>query len=125
MGNGMIHLVKIFPVIINSTCVKQNLCLQAKKAITRGGRVNNFSGTRINMEDIENGDQKISKNELKRRLKAEQKAKEKAEKQAAAALVAQPSSNGIKKKENGAVEDEEILDPNQYYEIRQQSVAHW
>lgn len=31
------------------------------------------------------------------------------------------------KKENtgGAVEDEEILDPNQYYKIRQQSVANY
>jgi len=75
------------------------------------------------MADTENGDQQISKNELKRRLKAEQKAKEKAAKQAAAA-AAQPA-NGAKKESGGAVEDEEILDPNQYYKIRQQSIANW
>jgi len=78
---------------------------------------------------IENGEQKLSKNELKRRLKAEQKAKEKAEKQAAAAAaqVNTPKKDAAAAGASGggATEDEEILDPNQYYEIRQQSVANW
>jgi len=76
------------------------------------------------MADVENGNgEPISKNELKRRLKAEKKEKEKAEKQAAAA-AAKPA-NPAKKEASGAVEDEEILDPNQYYKIRQQSIANW
>jgi len=76
---------------------------------------------------IENGEQKLSKNELKRRLKAEQKAKGKAEKQAAAAAaqVNAPKKAADGASGGGATEDEEILDPNQYYEIRQQSVANW
>jgi len=74
-----------------------------------------------NMGD--DGQTKLSKNELKRRLKAEQKAKEKAEKQAAAAEKV-PSKNTTEKAQCAA-EDEEILDPNQYYKIRQQSVANW
>merc|ERR1712002_1167692 len=82
---------------------------------------------RRNMADVasENGEQKLSKNELKRRLKAEQKAKEKAEKQAAAAAQKSESDNKKKQDSGGAVEDEEILDPNQYYKIRQQSIANW
>merc|ERR1712226_189942 len=71
------------------------------------------------------GEQKISKNELKRRQKAEQKAKEKAEKQAAAAAQKPASEKAKKQDSGGAVEDEEILDPNQYYKIRQQSVANY
>jgi len=124
----MIHLGKLCP-ILNSTHLKQNLCRQSKKIIQRDCRIYNFLGTpdnnkNNNMADVENGE-KISKNELKRRLKAEQKAKEKAEKQAALIGVAPPSSNSAKKENSGAVEDEEILDPNQYYKIRQQSIANW
>jgi len=68
------------------------------------------------------GTEKLSKNELKRRLKAEQKAKEKLEKQAAAAATTTTKTD--KPKSLDLVEDEETLDPNQYYEIRQQSVAN-
>jgi len=70
------------------------------------------------------GEQKLSKNEQKRILKAEQKAKEKAEKQAKAAALKPVADKSKKEESGGAVEDEEILDPNQYYKIRQQSVAH-
>lgn len=71
------------------------------------------------------GDQKLSKNELKRRLKAEQKAKEKAEKLAEKHKAEAENPTKPKKDSGGAVEDEEILDPNQYYKIRQQSIANW
>uniref|UniRef100_A0A7M5WTD3 Lysine--tRNA ligase n=2 Tax=Clytia hemisphaerica TaxID=252671 RepID=A0A7M5WTD3_9CNID len=70
--------------------------------------------------------EKLSKNELKRRLKAEQKAKEKAEKLAERQKTEAAKPTKQKKDaEGGAVEDEEILDPNQYYKIRQQSVANY
>jgi len=80
-----------------------------------------YSDKTINMADA--GIEKLSKNELKRRLKAEQKAKEKLEKQAAAA-AATTATKTDKPKSLDLVEDEETLDPNQYYEIRQQSVAN-
>jgi len=80
-----------------------------------------YSDKTINMADA--GTEKLSKNELKRRLKAEQKAKEKLEKQAAAA-AATTATKTDKPKSLDLVEDEETLDPNQYYEIRQQSVAN-
>jgi len=79
-----------------------------------------YSNKTINMADA--GTEKLSKNELKRRLKAEQKAKEKLEKQAAAAATTTTKTD--KPKSLDLVEDEETLDPNQYYEIRQQSVAN-
>jgi len=70
--------------------------------------------------------EKLSKNELKRRMKAEQKAKEKAEKLAEKQKAdADKPAKPKKEASGGAVEDEEILDPNQYYKIRQQSIASW
>ncbi|KAJ7374531.1 Lysine--tRNA ligase [Desmophyllum pertusum] len=64
------------------------------------------------------GEEKISKNELKRRQKAEQKAKEKEAKQAALKAQSTPGAENKKKDEL----DEESLDPNQYYKIRCQAV---
>ncbi|CAO2610055.1 Lysine--tRNA ligase [Lemmus lemmus] len=71
------------------------------------------------------GEPKLSKNELKRRLKAEKKVAEKEAKQkelsekqlsqAAAATTNHVADNGV-----GA--EEETLDPNQYYKIRSQAV---
>ncbi|KAL9974645.1 hypothetical protein ACROYT_G011706 [Oculina patagonica] len=63
------------------------------------------------------GEEKLSKNELKRRLKAEQKAKEKEAKQAQKAQST-PAAENKKKDEL----DEESLDPNQYFKIRSQAV---
>lgn len=57
------------------------------------------------------GEQKLSKNELKRRAKLEQKAKEKAVKDAAKA--AEDAAKGAKPKK-----EEEILDPGKYHEHR-------
>ncbi|CAH3130018.1 unnamed protein product [Porites lobata] len=68
------------------------------------------------MEDA-GGEEKLSKNELKRRLKAQQKAKEKEAKEA---LKAQSSAVAQNKKKDEV--DEETLDPNQYYKIRSQAV---
>eukprot|EP00112_Aurelia_sp_Birch-Aquarium-sp1_P021156 Seg562.11 transcript_id=Seg562.11/GoldUCD/mRNA.D3Y31 product="Lysine-tRNA ligase" protein_id=Seg562.11/GoldUCD/D3Y31 len=68
------------------------------------------------------GEEKLSKNELKRRQKAEKKAKEKEEKLAAAAAAAAKANDGPKK-EKSSEADEESLDPNQYYKIRSQAVA--
>ncbi|XP_049869803.1 lysine--tRNA ligase isoform X2 [Pectinophora gossypiella] len=59
--------------------------------------------------------EKLSKNELKRRLKAEQKLKEKAEKAAA-----QPASTAEKKTAKVA---EEEISPNEYYKLRTAAVA--
>ena len=58
----------------------------------------------------ENGEEKLSKNELKRRMKAEKKAAEKAEK----AEKAQPEANS---KKLDKLADEEIS-PNEYFKIR-------
>lgn len=68
--------------------------------------------------------EKLSKNELKRRLKAEQKAKEKEEKdkQAAAATPA----NGAKPKQEAAAAakvNEEEISPNEYFKLRSAAVA--
>lgn len=57
------------------------------------------------------GEQKLSKNEMKRRAKMEQKAKEKAAKEAAKS--AEESSKGAKAKKV-----EEPLDPGKYHEHR-------
>ncbi|KAI2804384.1 hypothetical protein RDWZM_007802 [Blomia tropicalis] len=63
--------------------------------------------------------EKLSKNELKRRLKAQQKEKEKAEKEAAKQQQAaeSPATNKPKSKVN-----EEELDANEYFEIRSKSI---
>ncbi|XP_061404686.1 lysine--tRNA ligase isoform X2 [Lethenteron reissneri] len=69
--------------------------------------------------------EKLSKNELKRRQKAAQKA---AEKEAKAREVAEKQPAEGHGKADGAAsclqEDEEILDPNQYYKIRTQAVQN-
>ncbi|XP_065675320.1 lysine--tRNA ligase-like [Hydra vulgaris] len=77
---------------------------------------------KVNSSLLNMSEEQLSKNELKRRLKAEQKAKEKLEK---LAIKSSESSDVKPKSEEGVIEDEEILDPNQYYKIRQQSVATW
>merc|ERR1711881_607582 len=123
-NGGMKHLERVLPIINTfAPIIRQSLCEQPVNIGRRDCTRTLF--TNQNMADVVENGEKISKNELKRRLKAEQKAKEKAEKQAAAA-AAQPV-NASKKQASGggATEDEEILDPNQYYEIRQQSVANW
>lgn len=63
----------------------------------------------------ETASEKLSKNELKRRLKAEQKLKEKAEK---AAQVPTPAAD----KKSSAKAEEEIS-PNEYYKLRTAAVA--
>lgn len=60
--------------------------------------------------------EKLSKNELKRRLKAEQKAKEKAEK--LEQQPAKPAASAAKK-----VSEEEIS-PNEYFALRSQAIAN-
>nr|XP_021191265.2 lysine--tRNA ligase isoform X2 [Helicoverpa armigera] len=63
----------------------------------------------------ETGNEKLSKNELKRRLKAEQKLKEKAEK-----VAQQPPATADKKTDKKA---EEEISPNEYYKLRTAAVA--
>ncbi|XP_050361232.1 lysine--tRNA ligase isoform X2 [Nymphalis io] len=58
--------------------------------------------------------EKISKNELKRRLKAEQKLKEKAEKAAQQPVIV------VEKKD---VKSEEEISPNEYYKLRSGAIA--
>lgn len=66
-------------------------------------------------------EEKISKSEQKRRDKAAKKAKEKEEKaKALAEKNAQAPNNSTKKK---AAEDEESLDPREYFKLRSQAVA--
>ena len=60
-------------------------------------------------------EQKLSKNELKRRAKLEQKAKEKADKEAA--RVAEDTKKGVQKKKV-----EEPLDPGKYHEYRSNTI---
>lgn len=71
----------------------------------------------------EAGGEKLSKNELKRRLKAEQKAKEKEEKEKAAAAAegptkAKPAASDALPKIN-----EEEISPNEYFKLRSAAVA--
>ncbi|XP_029040693.2 lysine--tRNA ligase isoform X2 [Osmia bicornis bicornis] len=65
--------------------------------------------------------EKLSKNELKRRLKAEQKLKEKTEKEAkvCAVAAAKPQAKTIEKKD-----DEETISPNEYIKLRTQAINH-
>ncbi|KAF9415943.1 hypothetical protein HW555_006575 [Spodoptera exigua] len=63
----------------------------------------------------ETATEKLSKNELKRRLKAEQKLKEKAEK------AAQLSTPAAEKKSSTKAEEE--ISPNEYYKLRTAAVA--
>lgn len=62
--------------------------------------------------------EKISKNELKRRLKLEQKSKEKAEKEKEKQV--QAVTVEMKTKENDV--DEDNMDPNEYYKLRVQMI---
>lgn len=66
----------------------------------------------------ESGEQKLSKNELKRRLKAEAKAKEKAEKIHQQQPQQQQQPKQKVEGESSGGQDEEILDPNEYFKIR-------
>lgn len=64
----------------------------------------------------ETSSEKLSKNELKRRLKAEQKLKEKADK-----VAQQPAAPQAEKKSSKAAEEE--ISPNEYYKLRTAAVA--
>ncbi|XP_046987849.1 lysine--tRNA ligase isoform X2 [Schistocerca americana] len=66
----------------------------------------------------EAGSEKLSKNELKRRLKAEQKAKEKAEKEKQKSETQAP-----KKKTDTHAAAEEEVSPNEYFRLRTQAVT--
>lgn len=63
------------------------------------------------------GNDDLSKNELKRRLKEEKKAKEKAEK-----LAAQQETQKDAKKEDKIKEED--IDPNEYFKLRSRAVAN-
>ena len=65
---------------------------------------------------------KISKNELKRRMKAEKQAKEKAEKEKLKkdGKLAVSNKNGADQQLNN--DDQETLDPNEYFKIRKMFV---
>lgn len=71
-------------------------------------------------------EEKLSKNELKRRLKAEQKLNEKALKEAEKAAKqvenAQTKKNTAGEQEKKAIKEEEVS-PNEYYKLRTQAVA--
>lgn len=71
------------------------------------------------------GGEKLSKNELKRRLKAEQKAKEKEEKEKAAAATAAEGPAKAKPAASDAVPkiNEEEISPNEYFKLRSAAVA--
>uniref|UniRef100_T1IHK0 Lysine--tRNA ligase n=1 Tax=Strigamia maritima TaxID=126957 RepID=T1IHK0_STRMM len=74
------------------------------------------------MADTEGTEIIISKNEAKRRLKAEQKAKEKAENE----KLKPPNvvrMNSAKKVNDGEPKEDD-LDPNEYFQLRLQSVNH-
>ncbi|KAM3828741.1 lysine--tRNA ligase isoform 2-T2 [Vipera latastei] len=62
---------------------------------------------------------RLSKNELKRRLKAEKKAAEKEAKQ-----QEQGEKASSRRADAAGAEEEENLDPNQYYKIRSQAIQH-
>lgn len=63
--------------------------------------------------------EKLSKNEIKRRLKAEQKAKEKEEKESQATKI---NATGTKPKAEAKINEEEIS-PNEYFKLRSSAVA--
>ena len=68
----------------------------------------------------ENGGEKLSKNELKRRQKAEKKAAEKAQK-AAEKAKDEPAKGDAKANKNDALNSEEIT-PNEYFKLRSLAV---
>ncbi|KAK5620419.1 Lysine--tRNA ligase [Crenichthys baileyi] len=73
-----------------------------------------------NMADVTAvGDEKLSKNEQKRRMKAEKKAAEKEAK--AKELGEKTESNDLDAQDTSALDDE-TLDPNQYFKIRTQAI---
>merc|ERR1719369_1309564 len=69
---------------------------------------------------VEVDGEKISKNELKRRMKADKKAAEKEAKAKEQVEQKKESSNKGAQDDFGA--DEETLDPNQYFKIRTQAI---
>lgn len=71
----------------------------------------------------EAGGEKLSKNELKRRLKAEQKAKEKEEKEKAAAAAEGPAKAKPAASDATAKINEEEISPNEYFKLRSAAVA--
>lgn len=68
-------------------------------------------------------EEKLSKNELKRRMKAEQKAKEKEEKEKQAAATAAPGGAAAAKPKAEAKVNEEEISPNEYFKLRSAAVA--
>ncbi|XP_052865293.1 lysine--tRNA ligase isoform X2 [Anopheles cruzii] len=74
------------------------------------------------MSDSKPVDEKLSKNELKRRMKAEAKEKEKLEKKA---QLPAPTVEAFQKKPGaaGAKENEEEISPNEYFKLRSAAVA--
>lgn len=68
-------------------------------------------------------EEKLSKNELKRRMKAEQKAKEKEEKEKQAAATAAPGGAAAAKPKTEAKVNEEEISPNEYFKLRSAAVA--
>lgn len=68
-------------------------------------------------------EEKLSKNELKRRMKAEQKAKEKEEKEKQAVATAAPGGAAAAKPKAEAKVNEEEISPNEYFKLRSAAVA--
>ncbi|KAJ8795974.1 hypothetical protein J1605_002736 [Eschrichtius robustus] len=73
---------------------------------------------------VDDGEPKLSKNELKRRLKAEKKIAEKEAKQKELSekQLSQSAAATNHTADDGAGAEEESLDPNQYFKIRSQAV---
>ncbi|XP_064467219.1 lysine--tRNA ligase-like isoform X2 [Ornithodoros turicata] len=67
--------------------------------------------------------EKLSKNELKRRLKAEQKAKEKAEKELLRKHQQEQHGEPQTSKQETDYKDEENMDPNEFFRLRSAAVA--
>ena len=75
----------------------------------------------ISMADVT--EEKLSKNELKRRLKAEQKAKEKAGKEEARASAITAYKSLLKTTEKKEDVKEEEISPNEYYKLRSNIIS--
>ncbi|KAI1298414.1 Lysine--tRNA ligase [Halotydeus destructor] len=98
---------------ILSRRIFSKLVLVPRANLERVGRLKTMSSVEASVVD----GQKVSKNELKRRLKDEKKAKEKAEKAKVVDDTAVKVS--VNKKE-----DEEEIDPSEYFKIRTAAVNH-
>ncbi|XP_072029554.1 lysine--tRNA ligase-like isoform X2 [Amphiura filiformis] len=82
-----------------------------------------FAYTRQDKVSMADTGEVLSKSEQKRRAKAAKKAQEKEEK--AKALAATQAEQGVQQKKKAtAVEDEESLDPREYFKIRSQAVRN-